>query len=214
MDKLHDKAQGGYRPIPMKGHNPPLPPDNWPYHHHPDTPHDPEFGLKNPKFERHIFIGRDQIFYDLDAQIQMLATSRRKDDGTEDDKLTNATTTFKDMFYRWIDKHIGLAKGKMSAFVLERFKTSNMNSIKDNEEVDIELLMPVWWDDTTFDQLTNAVHDYIVNAVLQEYFTIALTSKDPVTVDKASLAADSLSDIRKYANASKPGWIRKPFKPF
>jgi hypothetical protein len=102
----------------------------------------------------------------------------------------------------------------MQAFVLEKFKITNMNSIKDNEEIDIELLMPEWWDDTAFDQLKDAVNDYIVNAILQEFFTLTLTSKDPVTVDKATLAADALADIRKHANASKPGSIRKPFKPF
>jgi len=214
MDIHHSDKQGGYKPVPLKGHNPPLPPDNWPYNGHPTTPHDPEFGLKNPKFERHVYISRDQIFFDLDSQIQMVAMSRRKDDGTEDDRMTNSTTTFKEMFYRWIDKHIGLAKSKMQSFVLEKMKTANMNSIKDVEEVDICLLMPEWWDDTVFDQLTTAVHDYIVNAVLQEYFTLTLTSKDPVTVDKAGLASDSLSDIRKYANSAKPGRIRKPFKPF
>jgi len=213
MDKLHDKTQGGYRPVPLNGNRPPLPPDNWPYPHHPSTPIDPNFGIKNPKFERHIFISRDQIFFDLDSQIDMMAKARRKDD-VEDDKFSNATSTYQQQFYRWIDKHIGVAKNKMQPFVLEKFKTANMNSIKDVEEVDICLLMPEWWDDTVFDQLTTAVHDYIVNAVLQEYFTLTLTSKDPVTVDKAGLASDSLSDIRKYANSAKPGRIRKPFKPF
>ena len=89
-----------------------------------------------------------------------------------------------------------------------------MNSVKDNEEVDIELLMPEWWDDTAFDQLTESVHDYIVNAVLQEYFTLAFTSKDPVTQDKALMAEKSLDYIKELGNSSKPGRIRKPFKPF
>jgi len=214
MNLLHDKEQGHYKPIPLRGVNPPLPNDNWPYHNHPDTPHDREYGIKNPKFERHIFISRDNVMFAVDAQIQMVAESRRKDDGSEDDRLTNATTKYQQMFYSWFNTHIGKAKGKMQAFVLEKFKTTNMNSIKDNEEIDIELLMPEWWDDTAFDQLKDAVNDYIVNAILQEFFTLTLTSKDPVTVDKATLAADALADIRKHANASKPGSIRKPFKPF
>lgn len=214
MSKLHDKSQGNYHPIPLHGRRPPQPPDNWPYHNRPTTPNNPEFGIRNPKFERHIFISRDQILFDVDTQIQMIAMSRRKEDGTEDDRLTSATTTFKQMFYRWIDTHIGLAKAKMSAFVLEKFKSTDMNSIKDKEEVDITLLMPDWYDDTTFPQLTNAVHNYIVNAVLFEFFTVTLTSKDPVTVDKSTIMADELTKIKTLSNASKPGSIRKTQNPF
>lgn len=212
--ELHNKEQGNYKPVPLKGSRPPLPDDRWPYHNHPSTPNDPQYGIKNPKFNRHIFISRDTIMYAVDAQIQMVAESRRKDDGTEDDRLTNATTKFQQMFYIWFNKHVGKAKGKMQTFVLEKSKTANMNDIKDKEEVDIELLMPLWWDDTVFDQLTDAVNDYIVNALLQEYFTVTLTSKDPVTVDMATQAADALSDIRKYSNAAKPGSIRKQLSPF
>ena len=221
MDKLHDKTQGAYRPIPLHGHRPPQPPDNWPYHNHPTTPHDTEFGIRNPKFERHIFISRDQIFYDLDAQISMMAKSRRKEDGTEDDTFSNATTTYRQQFYRWIDKHIGIAKGVMSAFVLEKFKTSKMNSISQKEEVDITLLVPEWYDDTMFDQLVAAFHDYVVNATLYEYFSISLlvpsrygVAQDPATLVKQQQMTDALNDVRKYMQANKPGSIRKTQNPF
>ena len=214
MDQLHDKSQGAYKKIPLQGHRPPQPPDNWPYHGYPTTPHDKEFGIRDPKFERHIFISRDQIFYDLDAQIAMMNESRRKDDGTEDDTKTNATTKFQQQFYRWIDKYIGIAKGVMATFVLEKFKTTKMNSISQKEEVDIILLVPEWYDDTMFDQLCNAVHDYVVNATLYEYFSLTLSLKDPVTVTKQDQMNDALKDVRKYVNASKPGSIRKPLNPF
>lgn len=217
MSLLHDKEQGNYRPVGLPGDciaGSPLPPDRWPYRGHPRNGNDPQYGIRNPKFNRHIFISRDSVLFAVDTQIQMLAESRRKDDGTEDDRLTNATTKYQQMFFSWFNKHVGKAKSKMQSFVLEKSKTTNMNNVKDVEEVDIELLMPQWWDDTVFDQLTESVNDYVTNALLQEFFTLVLTSKDPVTVDKTTLAADALSDIRKYANASKPGTIRKHFSPF
>lgn len=203
--------RGRYKPIEA---DKPLPNDNWPYNGHPNTPYDPQFGVKNPKHERHIFIRRDQYICDIDSQLQIVAMARRSKDGVEDDRMTSATTQFQPMFLRWIDTHIGQAKVKMQSFVLEKFKDTTMNSIVDNEEVDIELLMPDWWDGTVFEQLKNAVHDYIVNAVLHEYFMLTLTSKDPVTIDKLNCAKDNLSDIRKLSNSAKPGVIRKPFKPF
>ena len=221
MARLHDNKQGNYKPIPVKGFRPPQPPDNWPYEGKPNTPYDPQFGIKNPKNERHIFIDRDQIFYDLDAQIAIMSKARRKDDGTEDDAFSNATTMYQQQFYRWIDKHIGIAKSIMSAFVLEQSRSTKMNSISQDDEVDITLLMPEWYDDTTFEQLCQAVHDYVVNATLYEYFSISLIvpsrygmNQDPATLVKQQQMNDALNDVRKYVNASKPGRIRKPFKPF
>ena len=102
----------------------------------------------------------------------------------------------------------------MSAFVLEKSKTSTINSISQKEEVDITLLFPEWYDDTVFGQLCSAVHDYVVNATLYEYFSLALSAKDPVTATKQEQMNDALSEIRKLVNASKPGSIRKPLNPF
>lgn len=211
MDKYILHEQGKYKPLTTQN---PLPDDNWPYPRHPNNGNDRLYGIKSPKFQRHIFLLRDQIFYDIEAQIAILNTARRKENGEEDDRLDSATTTYQSLFYRWIEKHIGIAKGVMSAFVLEKFKTKDMNSVKDKEEVDIELLMPEWYDDTVFEQLTQSIQDYVVNATLFEFFSLTLTSKDPVTVDKKGLADEALMNVRKYVNAAKPGRVKKPFKPF
>lgn len=221
MDILHNQEQGAYRPVPLKGHRPPQPDDNWPYKGRPNTPHDKQYGIKDPKFERHLYIERDQIFYDLDAQISMMSRARRKDDGTEDDPFVNATTTYQQQFFRWIDKHIGVAKSVMSAFVLEPSLRNKMNSISQQEEVDITLLTPMWYDDTVFAQLCQAVHDYVVNATLYEFFSISLliptrhgVTQDPATIVKQQQMEESLNDVRKYLNASKPGMIHKHLAPF
>jgi len=213
MDIHHNKDQGGYKPVDLRSRRPQHD-DNWPYRNHPNTGNDPQYGIKNPKFERHVFISRDSVMFAVDAQIQMVAESRRKEDGSEDDRLTNATTKHQQMFYSWFNTHIGKAKSTMSAFVLEKFKTTKMNNISQKEEIDITLLMPEWYDDTVFDQLCDAVNDYIVNAILYEYFLLTLSIKDPVTAAKQELMNEELSNIRKYVNASKPGAIRKPYNPF
>lgn len=211
MEHYLHHERGRYKPVQVEE---PLPLDNWPYNGHPQTPFDPQFGTKNPKFEKHIYIRRDQFMYDIDAQIQIVAMSRRDKNGIEDDRLTGATKNFAELFYRWIDHHVGEAKSKMATKVLEKAKDANINSISDVQEIDIELLMPEWWDATVFDQLNNAVHDYIVNAVLNEFFTIYLSPNDPVTAAKDKLAQKALANIVKYSEFSKPGRIRKPLKPF
>ena len=211
MDKVRLHEQGKWKPIDFHR---PEPDDNWPYRGKPQQGNDPQYGVKSPKFERHIFIRRDQVFFDIDAQLGILSEARKKDDGTEDDTITNATTKYQQMFYRWIDRYIGVAKTVMSAFVLEKFRESAMNSIKDKDEVDITLLVPEWYDDTTFAQLCDKVHEYVVNATIGEYCIMRLTSKDPVTVDKLQLAEEAKTEIRKLVNMSKPNTISKPFKPF
>ena len=211
MDKVLLHERGQYHPVDLGR---PKPDDNWPYHNHPTTHHDPEFGIKNPKFERHIFIRRDQIFFDIDSQLGMLAEARKNPDGTEDDTITNATTKYIQMFYRWIDSHIGEAKTTMSAFVLEKFSETAINSIKDHEEVDITLLMPEWYDDTTFPQLCDKVHEYVVSATIADYCHVRFTSKDPFTQDMNSKKDETMSEVKRLVNAAKPGRIRKPQKPF
>lgn len=213
MNILHNKEQGHYKPIPLEGSRPPQPNDNWPYNGHPTTPHDREFGIKNPKFERHIFVSRDQVMFDINSQLSMMADSRKRPDGSEDDTLTNATTKFEQQFFRWIDKHIGIAKNKMQSFVLEKYKTTKMNSISQVEEVDITLLMPEWWDDTIFDQLVQAVHDYVVNGTMVDFLTLRPDMKELIPI-KTEESNKNLNDIKKLANASKPGRIRKHLSPF
>lgn len=201
----------GFRPFSLQD---PLPDDNWPYSRQPANGHDPQYGIRSPKFYRHIYIRRDQLIFDIDTQIQMVAESRKNPDGTVNDSLSQATTKFSAMFYRWIDKHLGEIKTTMSAFVLERFRDTALNSIKDFEEVDITLLCPEWYDDTTFQQLCDAVHQYIVDATLFDFFSLTLTSKDPVTADKYTLMGTDKDEVKRLVNASKPGRIRKIQKPF
>ena len=133
MDLLHNKKQGGYKRVAHVEYpyGKPQPPDNWPYHNQPNNGNDRQYGIKSPKFERHLFISRDNILFSIDAQLGMMAKTRRKPDGTEDDTMTNATTTFQQEFFRWIDKHIGVAKSVMSAFVLEQFKDKDAQKAYD-----------------------------------------------------------------------------------
>lgn len=211
MENVIQHEQGKYKPIDLGR---PKPDDNWAYRTRPVSGYDKQYGNKAPKFERHIFISRDSILFEVDTQIGMVADARLNADGSENERLTGATTKYKQMFQSWINKHIGEAKTIMSAAVLEEFKETAMNNVKDVEETDITLLVRDWYDDTTFQQLCDAVNSYVVNATLFDYFSLILTSKDPVTIDKKEQKLEGESEIRKLVNFSKPGRISKPLKPF
>ena len=162
---------------------------------------------------KHIFLRRDQFFFDIKAQLMMVTKARRREDGTEDELLSNATNTFKSEFDRWITKHIGIAKGIMAAFVKESKSNTAINGIKDNEESEVLMEFPIWYDDTTFQQLSDAVHDYVVNAVLFEFLSVVMPN-DPLVAVKKEAMEEAKQNIKKFVNAAKPGMLHKKFSPF
>lgn len=152
--------------------------------------------------------------FSVEAQLSIIAEARRLPDGSEDASLTNATDKYRQLFYEWINKHIGEAKTVMAHAVLEKFRTTAMNSIKDVDEVDITLLVPEWYDDTTFLQLCDAVHSFVVNATLLDFLSLRSQSNDPAVTLKQTQKQDGENEIRKLINFAKPGRISKPLKPF
>lgn len=167
-----------------------------------------------PTMLRHIYVRKDQIMADIDIQIDMATKARRTEQDTEDGPFNNATERYAGQFARWIDQSVGIVKGALSAYLAETERTARMNSISTVEELDFELHMPSYWEDTVFDSLSQAVHRYIVNNVLYEFFVLSLTSKDPLTMDKMAMTNEALLDLKRFANAAKPGMVHKVLKPF
>ena len=188
-------------------------PAPWPYPRHPIGPNDPLFG-GHPYFERHIYIYRSQLHFDITAQTEIIVTARMGNDQKAQSQLNNIATKYKAMFDRWIDKYVNLAKGRMAAFILEPFKSAKGNNLKQEEEIDIELQVPDFWDDTTFQPLTQAVHDYVVNGAIYELLSLMMPPKEFVTNQKRIDMDQSYADIKRYICSVKPGRVRKPLQPF
>lgn len=186
---------------------------NWPYPRHPQGPNDPVHGRK-PYFERHIYIFRDQLKYDISSQVGIISRTRRTPDGKEDPSLSDVVDNYSGMIDRWIDKYVKLAKGRMASIILDRFHTSTSDNVETENEIDIELEVPEYWDDTVFDSLSQAVHDYIVNGAMYELFTLILPPKEGIVNQKRIDMDDSYHDIKRYVCSSKPGRVKKPLQPF
>lgn len=186
---------------------------NWPYPRHPQGPNDPVHGRK-PYFERHIYLFRDQLRYDISSIVGIVSQTRRTEDGKEDPSLKNAMDTYSGLIDRWIDKYVGLAKGRMSAYLLERFHTTTSDTIGNANEIDIELEVPEYWDDTVFEPLKQSVHDYVVNGTMYELFNLVLPPKENVVNQKRIDMEESYHDIKRYICSSKPGRVKKPLQPF
>ena len=190
------------------------PPETWPYRRHPEGPQDPMFG-GHPYFERHIYIYRDQLRYDITSQTEIIVMTRAMDE-KQRSEMGNFASKYQGLIDRWIDKYVNLAKGRMAAFILEPFKKSKGDELKQENEIDIELQVPFSWDDTTFQPLVQAVHDYIVNGATYEFLSLIIPPyrREIITTQKKMDMDESYADIKRYICAVKPGWVRKPMQPF
>lgn len=165
--------------------------------------------------DKHIFIYAAQLWYDIDAQTSMLSRSRRnmKDENGEQ-LATSENTKERPLFYRWFDMYLRNVESTLQAYVMKPNGRARGNELKEWDEQDIWLRMPDYWDDTRYEALAQAIHNYLVAGAMYEYLKLTLTSKDPLTVDKKEEVDNTELAIIDAANATKAGAMVHTLKPF
>ncbi len=169
---------------------------------------------QHPNKKKILYIRKDQILGDIDASLEIVALTHATENGETMSPFVKPLERFKILFERWINKYLDNSKQRMQAYVMEPQQKAAMNAEREWEEKEIHLSFPWYWDDTAFNALSGAVHDYIVNSVLAEFFAMTITSKDPITLDKQSLAQDAYDNIKHYCVTTLPGTMRKKLHPF
>lgn len=169
---------------------------------------------KANKLDKHLFLDKANILYDIDAMTSLVSRSRRDANNPDDNIATSESDRYRPLFDRWIEKYTQQMKARLRAFIKTPWRISSMNDLKTWKECEIILTFPPSWNDTVYENLVSAVHDYIVNGCLYEYFSLTLTSKDPVTVDCQQKMLDSYQAMKSYACAVIPGTVHKPLQPF
>ena len=165
--------------------------------------------------DKHIFIYASQLWYDIDTITNMLGKARRGNQTNQEEMVpTSENDQERPLFYRWFDKYFQKAESTLSAYLMKPEGKVRDNALKEWDEKEIWLRMPDYWDDTRYDSLVKAIHDYIATGALLEYFKLTLTSKDPITVDKATDLEDAELEIINCANTTKAGSMVRPLKPF
>lgn len=165
--------------------------------------------------DKHIFIFANQLWYDIDATTNLVGKNRRGNQTNQDELIpTSENDQERPLFYRWFDKYLQKAEAALSAYVMKQEGKIRNNALKEWHEKEIWLRMPDYWDETRYDSLVKAIHDYISTGALLEYFKLTLTSKDPITIDKAQDLDDAELEIMDCANATKPGAMIHTLKPF
>lgn len=197
--------------VPTDGHNHPL------YHHHDNHVYQDNHHHHHEHHHdiiKRLFIRHDQIMADIDTQAQIISIARQDEKGAPNKLFMTATDAFGVQFDRWIDKYLDASKARMAAYVITEERKAAMNAKRKWDEVTILLGFPPSWNDTTFEQLCSAVHDYIVNSCLMEFCLLALSSKDPLTSDEKLLADNAYADIKHFCVTSKPYTQKKTLNPF
>lgn len=166
-------------------------------------------------FDKHIFIYSNQLWYDIDAATNMIGRVRQESDlNIAKTVTTSENTQERPLFYRWFDKYLKKVEGLLSAYIMKPQGVVRDNALKEWDEKEIWLRMPDYWDDTRLDSLVTAIHDYISAGAILEYFKLTLTSKDPLTVDKAQDLEEAELEMIDSANATKAGGMVRQLKPF
>ena len=162
----------------------------------------------------HIFLRYDQLLDDIQSQIDIVADMRPETDGSPSRTLTTASTRYVGQFARWINKYLDLTKSRMAAYVKTIERQNTMNAQRPWDEAVIHLEFPPTWNATTFTNLADAVHQYIVNGVLYEFFALSITAKDPVTSEKFEQREEASREIKHCCVSQLPGASRKTLHPF
>lgn len=166
-------------------------------------------------FDKHIFIYSNQLWYDIDATTHMMGRVRQESDPNIANTVpTSENTQERPLFYRWFDKYLKKVEGLLSAYIMKPQGRVRDNALKEWDEKEIWLRMPDYWDDTRLDSLVTAIHDYISAGAILEYFKLTLTSKDPLTADKAQDLEEAELEMIDSANATKAGGMVRQLKPF
>ena len=119
----------------------------------------------------------------MDAVTSLIDKATRKTQG-ETEVATSEADSHRPMFSRWFDQYIASVERILSAYVAKPEGVARMNGLKEWSEKEIMLVMPDYWDATVYDALVQAIHRYVVDGALYEYFSITLSSKDPRTMDR------------------------------
>lgn len=166
-------------------------------------------------FDKHIFIYADQLWYDVDATTSIVGRARRGNQTNQEEQIpTSENDKERPMFYRWFNQYLKKVESLLAAYVMKPEGIVRDNALKEWDEKEVWLRMPDYWDDTRYDSLVKAIHDYIVNGTLLEYFKLTLTSKDPLTIDKSQDLQDAELELIDCANATKAGAMVHTLKPF
>ena len=140
-----------------------------------------------------------ELIYDV--QNKTYLTGRSRQTGTNHEEVANMQANDDDENANQIMRSIGNAfanlKTKLSEYINENGTSTNDKQISSTGNLTLSLNMPPNYNNASNDTISTALHQYLVNCAIGDWFTI--TNKNDAS-DYITLAAANLEQLREAAN--------------
>lgn len=140
-----------------------------------------------------------ELIYDV--QNKTYLTGRSRQTGTNHEEVANMQANDDDENLNQIMRSIGNAfanlKTKLSEYINESGTTTNDKQISSTGNLTLSLNMPPNYNNASNDTISTALHQYLVNSAIGDWFTI--TNKNDAS-DYITLAAANLEQLREAVN--------------
>lgn len=140
-----------------------------------------------------------ELIYDV--QNKTYLTGRSRQTGTNHEEVANMQANDDDENANQIMRSIGNAfanlKTKLSEYINESGTSTNDKQISSTGNLTLSLNMPPNYNNASNDTISTALHQYLVNSAIGDWFTI--TNKNDAS-DYITLAAANLEQLREAAN--------------
>lgn len=140
-----------------------------------------------------------ELIYDV--QNKTYLTGRSRQTGTNHEEVANMQANDDDENANQIMRSIGNAfanlKTKLSEYINESGTSTNDKLISSTYNLTVSLNMPPNYNNASNDTISTALHQYLVNSAIGDWFTI--TNKNDAS-DYITLAAANLEQLREAVN--------------
>lgn len=140
-----------------------------------------------------------ELIYDI--QNKTYLTGRSRNSGNNHEEVANMQANDDDENLNQVLRSIGNAfatlKTKLSEYIVDEKTTSTNELISGDDNLQVGLSMPSNYNQSTVDTISAALHQYIVNSSVADWFTI--TNKNDAT-DYVTLSAANVEQIREAIN--------------
>lgn len=170
------------------------------------------------EYIKQIVIHKEELLFDIENITHKIGNSRMNLDNKEQRAVYNLQADDgeqdRSIVFRSISKHISRAKNRMNVYLITKSPEVECNHlVTDENEKDyvIVLRFPWNWCDDYFTQLSDAIHDYVVNACIFDFLLISAPSEAKIYKDLSDIAYDN---IKTCISARLAGTTRRPLQPF
>lgn len=140
-----------------------------------------------------------ELIYDI--QNKTYITGRSRQNGNNFEEVANMQANDDDenanQIVRSIQNAYGLAKSKLSEFIEEAETTGSNELISSEDNITVTLKMPGNYNESTVESISSAIHRFIVNTAIGEWFS--MTNKADAA-DYFNMATGCITDIREALN--------------